>query len=142
MNMWRVSLFAGLLLAPVNAALADDALPGLWSITLTMTAPGADGEFGPFTKTQCFTQADAQNPDKLFAEMGGECTYGDKRYQGSHFTFTVQCTGAVPMQGGGEVSFSAHSFEGNLEIQAKVPDMGQVKTKSRVKGSRLGDCGS
>jgi hypothetical protein len=138
--MLRRTLFAFLLLGIVIPASADDVRPGLWSITLTMTAAGLDTEFGPFTKTQCFSQADAENPHKLFADMGGDCTYGDKRFQDSRFTFTVKCSGAVPMQGDGEVSFSADSFDGNLAIQANAPEMGLVRTKSRVKGKRLGDC--
>lgn len=136
----RMLICFAFLLQSAASAYASDVRPGLWSITLSMTAAGMDSELGPYTKTRCFTQADAQNPDKLFDEMGGDCTYGDKRYQGNSFTFTVQCGGIVPMQGEGEVSFGETLFEGNLSIQAKVPDMGQVKTKSRVKGNRLGDC--
>jgi len=138
--MRKLICFACLLQAAVFPVYADDVRPGLWSITASMTVAGMDSELGPYTRTQCFTQADARNPDKLFAEMGGSCTYGDKHYQGNRFTFTVQCSGAVPMQGEGEVSFGETSFEGNLTIQAKMPEMGQVKTTSRVKGSRLGDC--
>jgi hypothetical protein len=140
MNILRLTVLAWLLQAVVSPVYADDVRPGLWSITLSMTAAGMDSELGPYTSTQCFTQADAKNPGKLFAEMGGGCTYGDKHYQGNRFTFTVQCSGAIPMQGEGEVSYGETSFEGNLAIQAKVADMGQVKTKSRVKGNRLGDC--
>ncbi len=140
MEGWRISLFVSLLLVFTPEVFADDVRPGLWTLNLTMTVPGAESEFGPFTKTQCFTEQDARNPGKLFSEMGGECAYRDKRYQGNRFTFSVECSGAVPMQGGGEVSFSADSFEGSLEIQAKVSELGQVKTKSRVKGTRVGDC--
>lgn len=140
MNILRLTWFACLLQATVSPVFGDDVRPGLWSITLNMTAAGTDGELGPFNRTQCLTQADAQNPDKMFAEMGGGCTFGDKHYQGSQFNFSVQCNGVVPMQGRGEVRFGADSFDGNLTIQAEVPDMGQLKTTSRVTGSRLGDC--
>ena len=140
MNKMRLICLVCLLQAAVFPAYADEVRPGLWSITASMTVAGIDSELGPYTRTQCFTQADAQNPDNLFADMGGGCIYGDKHYQGRRFTFTVQCSGAVHMQGEGEVSFSETSFEGNLAIEAKVADMGQVKTKSRVKGRRLGDC--
>ncbi len=140
MNTLRLILLVCLLQAFVSPVYADDVSPGLWSFTLTVTAAGMDNELGHYTKTQCFTQEDAQNPDKLFAEMGGGCTFGDKHLQDSRFTFSVQCSGVVPMRGEGEVSFSANSLEGNLVIQAEVPDMGQLKTKSRVTGSRLGDC--
>lgn len=140
MNILRLTWLACLLQAAVSPVYADDVSPGLWSITLSMTAAGMDDELGTHTKTQCLTQADAQNPDKLFAEMGGNCTFGDRHYQGNRFTFSVQCGGVVPMKGEGEVSFGATSFEGNLAIQAEMPDMGPLKTTSRVSGSRLGDC--
>jgi len=139
-TMLRLIFFACLLQMAVTPVYAEDVRPGLWSLTLSMTAAGLDGELGPYTRTQCFTEADARSPDRLFAEMGGSCTYVDKNYRGNLFTFTVQCSGAVPMQGAGEVSFGGTSFEGTLAIQAKTPEMGQVKTTSRVKGSRLGDC--
>ena len=142
MKIVRLIWMGCLLQAAVFPAYAEDVLPGLWNITLSMTVAGTDNEFGPFTKTQCFTQADAQSPDKLFSEMGGDCTYGDKHYQGDRFRFSARCSGVVPMQGEGEVTFSATSFEGNMSVQANVPDIGQITTKSRVKGSRLGDCGA
>lgn len=140
MNMLRLTWLACLLQAVVFPVYADDVLPGLWNITLSTTAAGMDSELGPYTRTQCFTQEDAQNPEKLFAELGGDCTYGDKNFQGSSFTFSVKCSGVVPMQGKGEVSFGATTFDGNIAIQANVPEMGLVQTKSRVTGSRLGDC--
>lgn len=140
MKMLQIIWLTCLLQAAVAPAYADDALPGLWNISLSMTVAGTDGEFGPYVKTQCFSPEDARNPDNLFAEMGGGCTYGDKRYQGNRFTFSVQCDGIVPMQGEGEVSFGATSFDGSLSIQAKVAEMGLMNTKSRVKGNRLGDC--
>ena len=140
MNMLRLTWLACLLQVAASPVYAEDASPGLWSFTLNMTAAGMDQELGPYTRTQCFNQEDAQNPERLFAEMGGGCTYSDKHYHGSSLTFSVQCSGIVPMQGKGEVSFSANSFEGNLAIRAEVPDMGPVQTKSRVMGNRLGDC--
>lgn len=140
MNMLRLTLLACLLQSVAFPVYGDDALAGLWTITLNMTAAGMENELGPYTRTQCITWEDAQNPDKLFAEMGGGCTYGDKQYQGSRFTFTVQCSGIVPMQGKGEVSFGANAFDGSIAIEANVSDMGPLQTKSQVKGRRLGDC--
>lgn len=140
MNMSRLTWLACLLQAVAFPVYADDVLPGLWTITLTMTAAGMENELGPYTRTQCITREDAQNPDKLFAEMGGSCTYGDKQYQGSSFTFSVQCSGIVPMQGKGEVIFGANAFDGSIAIEANVSDMGPLQTKSQVKGTRLGDC--
>lgn len=138
--MMRRIWLACLLQTAALPVYADDALPGMWNITLSITTANVGSELGPYTRTQCFTPEDVKNPDKLFAEMGGGCTYGDKHYQGSSFTFSVQCTGIVPMQGKGEVSFGATAFEGSIAVQANVPDMGKIETKSRVTGSRLGDC--
>lgn len=139
MKVLRLICFISLQ-APVLSVHAADASPGLWSITVSMAAEGADSELAPVTKTRCLTEADARSPDKLFAEMGGGCTFGDKHYQGSRFTFSVRCEGLIPMQGSGEVSFDQDSFEGSLAIQAHVPEMGALKTKSRISGNRLADC--
>lgn len=133
-------LMACLLPLALADAWAGDVQPGLWRISLSMSAAGTDQVFGPFEKTQCFTEADARDPGKLFADIGGTCSYGNKNYQGNHFSFTIQCGGALPMMGSGSVDYSATSFQGELNLKANIPDTGNVETKSRVSGSRIGGC--
>lgn len=140
MHLRRLILNCFLLFMVNGMALAGDVQPGLWSITLSMSAAGTEQAFGPFEKTQCFTEADARDPGKLFADVGGGCTYGNRNYQSGRFTFTVQCGGAIPMAGSGSVEYNATSFQGELNLKANIPNAGAVETRSRVSGSRIGDC--
>src|SRR3546814_1095790 len=58
---------------------AAEPRPGLWNLSVTTTAEGADGVFGPYTSSQCLTEEDVRNPEKLLAENGvNACTYGDR----------------------------------------------------------------
>lgn len=130
---------SALLLATLPASAAD-LQEGLWDLSLSMTVAGSPQRMGPFSRTQCFTRADTQNPEKLFAEVGAECTYGDRRYQGSRFTFTIQCGGALPMSGSGSVEYASGHFEGEMRLNASLPGTGTLETHSQVSGRRLGDC--
>ncbi len=133
-------LTASALLLVILPATAADLQEGLWDLSLSMTAAGGGQRIGPFSRTQCFTRADAQNPEKLFAEVGAECSYGDRHYQGNRFTFTIQCGGALPMSGSGSVEYASGHFEGEMLLNADVPGAGTLETRSQVSGHRIGDC--
>lgn len=125
---------------PVITLQAAEPRPGLWNLTVTTTAEGADGVFGPYTSSQCLTEEDVRNPEKLLAENGANaCTYGNKVYQGSSFSFTVQCGGAVPMSGSGKINYTSDTLQGTMDIAADLQGL-PVNTKSTVSGQRMGDC--
>ena len=132
-----------LLLAFMGPAInlqAAEPRPGLWDLTVTTTAEGADGVFGPYTSSQCLTKEDVRNPEKLLGENGvNACTYGDKVYQGGSFSFTVQCGGAIPMSGSGKINYTADTLQGTMDIAADLQGL-PVNTKSAVTGKRRGDC--
>ena len=129
-----------LLLLPTFALQAEDVKPGLWNISLTMTAEGA-APIGPFSQQKCFTKADAQDPQKLFAEAGGvDCSYGDTQVQGNRLSFNIRCGGEVPLSGHGSVTFSPTSFEGEMDVTANISGIGEVQTKNQISGKRAGDC--
>ena len=123
----------------VCAVQAEDLREGQWNISLNTTIAGGQS-MGPYNHSQCFTKADTRNPEKLFAEAGADCSYGDRRYQGNRFSFTIQCGGALPMQGSGSVEFSANRFDGEMLLNANLPGAGQIETHSQVTGTRVGDC--
>jgi len=135
---WRNCL-ALLLLASMPCAHAD-VQEGLWEITLAMRVDGAKEDFGPYTKQQCFTKADAQNPSKLFADSDGSCEYVNKRYYGNQFNFNVRCNTGIPLSGTGQVEFSSNRFEGDMQLSAQVENGPSVETHSKVSGKRLGKC--
>ena len=105
------------LMAALPAYAAMDVQDGQWEITLTMKAGGSEQAFGPYTRNQCFTKADAQNPAKLFADTSGTgCEYSNKRYEANRFSFNIRCGGGIPLSGTGEVEFTSDRFAGNDQL--------------------------
>jgi hypothetical protein len=120
------------------AAFAVDAQEGLWEIGLVMRVEGKD--YGPYTRQQCVTKADAQDPSRLFAETTGSCEYTNKRYFGSQFSFNVRCNTDIPLSGTGQVEYGADWVKGNMALSAQVADGPSVETASEISGKRLGKC--
>jgi len=139
MTRWRLALALTLLLS-IFSLRAEDVNPGLWDISLTMTPEGA-APIGPFSQQKCFTKADAQDPQKLFAEAGGvDCSYGDTQVQGNRLSFSIRCGGEMPLSGHGSVTFSSSSFEGEMDVTANISGIGELQSKSQISGKRAGDC--
>ena len=130
---------AFVLLLPASMVQAEDIQPGMWDITLNTTI--ANGQaIGPIRHSQCLTKEDAQNPEKLFAEAGAQCTYGDKRIQGNRFSFQIQCTGTLEVSGSGWVEHTVNQFHGEMLLAANLPNVGPIETRSQVNGVRQGNC--
>lgn len=127
-----------LFLASAMAAQAGDVQEGLWDVALVMRVEGQD--HGPFSRQQCISKADAQDPSKLFAEAAGGCEYTNKRYFGNQFSFNVRCNAGIPLTGQGQVEFSAERFHGNMELVARIEGGPSVETASEISGRRLGPC--
>lgn len=140
MRFHKLLILFTLAMSPVSAVQAAEPLPGLWNLTVTTTAEGSTGVYGPYTTSQCLTQEDVRNPEKLLAENGvNSCTYGNKVYQGGNFNFTVQCGGAIPMNGSGRISYTADTLQGSVDISADLQGL-PINTRSTVSGNRVGDC--
>jgi hypothetical protein len=131
-------LVVALTLAISISACASDVVEGQWEISLALRVEGQD--YGPFTRQQCITKADAQDPGKLFAEAGGGCEFTNKRYFGNQFNFNVRCNPGIPLTGTGQVEFSADHFHGAMMLRAQVPDGPSVESASEIDGKRLGPC--
>lgn len=117
----------------------SDVLEGMWEIGLVMRVEGQD--YGPYTRQQCITKADAQDPAKLFADTGGtSCEYTNKRYFGNQFSFNVRCNTGIPLTGIGQAEFSADRLHGSMTLSAQMPDGPSVETASEISGKRLGAC--
>ena len=139
MHLRKALLFLALSWATFNLQAAEPR-PGLWELTVITTAEGADGVFGPYTSSQCLSEEDVRNPEKLLAENGvNACTYGDRVYRGGNFSFSVQCGGAIPMSGTGKINYTSDTLQGTMDIAADLQGL-PVNTKSTVSGQRMGDC--
>ena len=132
------SLGAALALGLPLPASAVDAQEGLWEISIAMRVEGQD--YGPYTRQQCITKADVQEPSRLFAETTGSCEYANKRFYGNQLSFNVRCNAGIPLSGTGQVEYGADWVKGNMELEAQVPDGPSVETASEISGKRLGPC--
>jgi hypothetical protein len=131
-------LFTALSLLFSMMACANDVLEGQWEISLVMRVEGQD--YGPQSRQQCIGKTEAQDPGKLFGEAGSECQFVNKRYFGNQFTFNVRCNAGLPLEGTGQVEFSADQVHGSMNLSAKLPDGPSVETVSEISGKRLGPC--
>jgi hypothetical protein len=140
----RQLLFAALL-APALAA-ADNIEPGNWEFTVDVHARGL-GAFqpkpGPIVNTRCITPDQAANPAKVLSDAGarGECQFTNEHDTGSEFSFEVQCTGRVPVQGSGKMRYNAQTLDGDLNLDGDAQGM-KFTTRSHVSAHRLGPCTS
>ena len=128
-----------LALAAVNAQAAQPR-PGLWNMEATVSADGSAKPMGPFYRQQCFSEKDIRSPEQLLTDIGAQdCSYGDKKYVGDRFTFSISCQGALPMSGTGSIVYGTDTVQADANIVADLQGL-SVATTSTVKGKRVGDC--
>ena len=119
---------------------AAEPRPGLWNIEATVSADGAAKPIGPFYRQQCFSAEDIRSPEQLLTDIGAQdCSYGDKKYVGDRFTFSISCQGALPMSGTGSIVYGTDTVQADANIVADLQGL-SVATTSTVKGKRVGDC--
>ena len=139
MRLW---LLAGLFVPALAAA--ENIEPGNWEFTVDVHAKGL-GAFqpkpGPIVSTRCISAEQAANPAKVLSDAGarGECQFANQHDTGSEFSFEVQCTGRVAMQGSGKMRYSAQTLDGDLDLDGDAQGM-RFKTRSHVSARRLGPC--
>ena len=130
-------LLPALAIAAANAA---QPRPGLWNIEATVSADGSAKPIGPFYRQQCFSEKDIRSPEQLLTDIGAQdCSYGDKKYVGDRFTFSISCQGALPMSGTGSILYGTDTVEAEAQIVADLQGL-SVATTSQVHGKRVGDC--
>jgi len=133
------------LLAPV-AAIGEPIEPGNWEFTVDMHTQGL-GAFQPkpgaASRNRCITPEQAANPAKVLSDAGarGECAFSNERDTGAEFSFDVQCSGRIPMQGSGKMRYGAQALDGDLDRQGDAQGM-KFKTRSHITGRRTGPCSS
>ncbi len=136
-------LMALALLAMASYAHAEDIRPGLWKITLeSSVAATPDWKPQPYEISQCLTEADAQNPERLLAGMGTSgatgCDFQNRQDSGSSLKFDLACGGTLGIKGHGEITYSSTSLDGVLDVT--MGDAQTVSMQNKIHASYLGDC--
>lgn len=135
------------LLAASTGPFAEGIKPGLWKISLesrVAAAPGWQPE--PFEMTQCLSEADAQNPDRLLAGLGEQgvsgCDFLNRDYSGSSVKFDLSCGGQLGLTGHGEMMFTDTSMDGTIDVSFADAGQGGERTamQNRLRAVYLGNC--
>ena len=126
-----------------NSFAVEDITPGLWKIS--MESGGAatpDWKPQPFELSQCLTASDAQNPDQLLLGMSSSgatgCDILNRQYSGNTLTFDVSCAGTLGLKGHGQVSFTATSLDGTLDVTMGGEE--KIDMQNKIHASYLGVC--
>lgn len=120
--------------------------PGLWEFTMDAKVPAKpDFSFPAQSKTQCLTQAEADDPSGLLSGQAGvpkgvgACSYGRSSVSGGVLTFELSCSGDLRLASSGTARISASSIEGDIVTSMMAAD-GMVEFHSHLTGRRLGPC--
>jgi hypothetical protein len=128
----RLLAASSVLLLTLAAARAEDPPGVLWETTSQMVMEGAPMAMPPTTSTVCTAKEWTQPPP------GGDQSCVNSNFQrvGNKATWTMQCTGRMPMQGTGEITFdSPDSYKGAINATAE----GMVMT-IKLSGKKIGTC--
>ncbi len=114
------------------AARADDPPGVLWETTSQMSMEGMPMTMPPNTVKVCTAEEWTQPPP------GGDesCVNSNFQRVGNKATWTMQCSGQMPLQGTGEITFeSADSYTGAINTTAE----GMAMT-IKLSGRKIGTC--
>jgi hypothetical protein len=142
MQKWMLAAAAAFPLV-VSAAQIE---PGNWEFTVNVQAHGLGAlqpKPGPIVNNRCITPEQAANPAKVLSDAGarGECQFSNERDSGSEFTFDVQCTGRIPVQGSGNMRYGPQTLDGDLNLDGDAQGM-KFSTRSHISARRTGPCTS
>lgn len=119
-----------LLAMPAHAG--EEMRPGKWQVTQTTEMAGMQAR--PHTITYCHKAGDAKEP-LPGQSMPEGCKAGEMERSGNTFRWQFSCTGENSMQGSGEMTQHAETYDGVMRMKTAAGEM-----TTRMQGKRLGDC--
>ena len=132
-SMGRLFAAAALVsLMVLSPALAADPPGVLWETTSQMSMPGMPMQMGPQTRKVCSAKTWTKPPS------GGDksCVTTDYKMVGNKATWKMQCSGQMPMQGTGELTFEgADSYTGVIQATSQGTNM-----TIKLAGKKVGTC--
>ena len=122
----------------VHAAGPGGMRPGQWETTIQSNMGGAK----PFVTRACITAKQLEDPKGALPKMDDakmKCEQLDYKVSGSSVSWKLRCTGELAMEGSGQMTASADSFTGKMDMTMKM--QGQTMNMNQtMSGRRLGDC--
>jgi hypothetical protein len=127
--------------------MAEEMLPGLWQITLTSrVAATPDWNPEPFQLTQCLTEQDAQNPDRLLTGLSTSgasgCEFSNRQAAEQQLRFEVRCAGTLGIAGQGTVDFTTTTVNGVLTVRFTAQDdaTAPIEMRNQLQAVYQGPC--
>jgi hypothetical protein len=142
MRVVVVSAFVLGAAAAVATAVQNPMRPGQWEIVMNMQMPNMPMAMPEMKVTECITPEQLEKDPtsglpRVMASKDGKqaCTVSDYKIDGSTVTWKMACTGQMPMDGTGEMTFKGDSYTGLMKMTAP---QGEITMK--FAGKRMGDC--
>jgi len=134
LKSWSVCFAASvlLMLLVLSPARAGDPPGNLWEMSSQMSMEGMPMAMPPNRLKVCTAKEWTKPPP------GGDASCVNSNFQrdGNKATWTMQCSGEMPMQGTGEITFdSADSYSGAIKATAEGMNM-----TIRLSGKKIGTC--
>jgi hypothetical protein len=103
----------------------------LWEITTVTEMPGMP--MPAITQTVCLPKGTGYKPGKVPHQR--RCEVTDLKVSGNKTNWKVHCPGRDPMKGSGEVTRTANTMKGTVELSSSGIQMTQA-----ISGKRTGTC--
>ncbi len=134
LKSWSVCFAASalLILLVLGPARADDPPGNLWEMSSQMSMEGMPMAMPPNKLKVCTAKEWTKPPP------GGDASCVNSNFQrdANKATWTMQCSGEMPMQGTGEITFdSPDSYSGAIKATAEGMNM-----TIRLSGKKIGTC--
>lgn len=143
--MKRGIVVVALALALPLAAFADHKImhPGQWEVTVTMQMVGMPYQIPPQTVSKCVKPEDVKDPKEIILSNNKDkrCQITNVKETGNKVSWSMACKGERGSGSGtGEMTFSAETYEGHIQMTAIDPRGQPHQMSSHIQAHRVGDC--
>ncbi len=107
----------------------------LWEMTVKMDMGGMSM---PARTTQFCKRKDA-GKESLATQNNKDCTVSDMKTSGNRTTFTMTCTGEHPMTGRMDVTATADTYDGKMDMKSTAKGQ-EFEMRQTMQGRRIGAC--
>jgi hypothetical protein len=131
-------------LALVTASVFAQPRAGNWELTMEMAMEGMPQGMPPMKVTQCLTEEDAKDPQRMMPQGRGrgnnpDCKVTDYKLVDKKATWLMTCGGQTPMTGSGEIVYGTDTYTGAMKMTMSRGGQPQTMTM-KYDAKRLGDC--
>ena len=125
-------------LAVAQAAKDAKDKDNLWEVTTKMEMAGMSMQMPAQTNQVCLSKG---VKEEGFVPRRDECKITDSKHVGPKFTYTMVCSGPLPMTMNGEITTTPKSYDGRMLMKMKQEGKDMEVTQI-FSGKLVGECAS